>query len=368
MQVKFLDLKKVNDQYTDEIKASVNDTIDSGWYLLGQKLTQFETEFANYCGVKHCIGVGTGLTALRLIFQAYFEMGEMQAGDEVIVPANTFIASILAVSQANLTPVLVEPDVNTFNVDPKNIKKKITDKTKAILAVHLYGQISFSDEILDIAKKHNLKIIEDSAQAHGAIYNGVKAGNLGDAAGFSYYPGKNLGALGDGGAVTTNNDELARMIASLRNYGSEEKYRNELKGINSRLDELQAGILSIKLRHLDKEIEQRRRVANQYIENISNPKITLPKVNIEESHVWHLFVIRCKKRAQLQKFLGDKGIQTLIHYPIPPHKQGAYKEWNDLSFPITEKIHDEVLSLPISPVMTKEEVEYVISVINEFEG
>jgi dTDP-4-amino-4,6-dideoxygalactose transaminase len=365
--IKFLSLQDINAQYADELKEATNRVIDSGWYLLGNELKEFEKNFAKYCGAKHCIGMANGLDALRVILRAYIEMGQLSEGDEVIVPANTYIASVLAISDNRLNPVFVEPDPQTFNLDASKIEAAITPKTKAILLVHLYGQNAYNNQIADVCKKHNLKIVEDCAQAHGAYFEDKKAGNLGHASGFSFYPGKNLGALGDGGAITTNDDELAKCVRSLGNYGSEEKYKNQYKGFNSRLDEIQAAILSVKLKYLDNEIEHRRKVANYYLENIKNEKIILPKVLTKDSHVWHLFVIRHPEREKLQEYLTQNNIQTLIHYPIPPHKQKAYSEYNHLSFEVTEKIHQEVLSLPISPVMKDEEMKEVVEVINSYE-
>ena len=369
--IPFLDLKKINAQYQGELKEACARVIDSGWYILGIEVAEFEKEFAAYCETKHCLGVANGLDALVLILRAYIELGVMQKGDEVIIPSNTYIASILAISENGLTPVLVEPDIKTFNLAPKLIEQAITEKTKAILTVHLYGQVTGMDEINAIAKKYDLKVIEDCAQAHGALYQGQdgkakKVGSLGDAAGFSFYPGKNLGALGDGGAVTTNDNELAKTIAALRNYGSHEKYRNLYKGMNSRLDEIQAAMLRVKLRHLDKEIEARQSLAQSYLQCIDNPLIDLPVVEDTNAHVWHLFVIKTACRAKLVNYLTENGVQSLIHYPIPPHKQGAYKEWQGKSFPISERIHEQVLSIPISPVMTKYEIETVINLINLF--
>jgi len=364
--IPFLDLKAVNAQYADEMKEATAKVIDSGWYIQGYECNAFEKEFANYCGTKYCAGVANGLDALILIIRAYKEMGFMQEGDEIIVPSNTYIASILAISENDLIPVLVEPYIETYNIDPTLIKEKITTKTKAIMAVHLYGQVAAMDEINDIAKKYNLKIIEDSAQAHGAIYNGKRTGNLGDASGFSFYPGKNLGALGDGGAVTTNDEELANTIRALGNYGSHKKYENLYRGTNSRLDEIQAAMLRIKLEYLDDEIEKRREVANYYLSNIKNENLILPQVKNQGSHVWHLFVIRTQRREEFQKYLLDNGIQTLIHYPLPPHKQEAYKEWKTLRFPITEKIHDEVLSLPLSPVLSFSDIDTIVDSVNNF--
>jgi len=360
--IKFLDLYKVNERFRDEIDKAVKEVLDSGWYLLGQKDEQFESEFARYCGTKHCIGCANGLDALKLIIKAY----GFGVGDEIIVPANTYIASILAISDNGCTPVLVEPDINTYNINPDLIEEKITDKTKAIMVVHLYGQAVQMDKIRELAKKYNLKIIEDSAQGHGAIYQGRRTGNLGDASGFSFYPGKNLGCLGDGGAVTTNDDELAQKIRALRNYGSHIKYHNLYQGSNSRLDEIQAAVLSVKLPYLDGDNARRREISKFFRENITNPKIILPKTENEESHVWHVFAVRTKERDRLQEYLKDNGVQTLIHYPIPPHKQPAYTEWNNMSLPITEEIHSTILSLPISPVMTDEEAEKVTEIINEW--
>lgn len=360
--IKFLDLKKINEQYRTEIYEAIKRVLDSGWYLLGRENEEFCKEFARYCGTKHCIGVANGLDALILIIKAY----GFGKGDEIIVPANTYIASILAISANGAIPILVEPDINTYNINPEKIEEKITKNTKAILVVHLYGQAAEMDKINGLAKKYNLKVIEDSAQAQGAVYNGTKTGNLGDVSGFSFYPGKNLGCLGDGGAITTNDDELAKKIKALRNYGSHIKYENIYKGVNSRLDEIQAAVLRVKLRYLDKDNQRRREIAQHYRKNIKNFAITLPEVQNEESHVWHIFAISIENRDKLQQYLKDNGIQTLIHYPIAPHKQEAYKEWNNLSYPITEQIHREILSLPISPVMEKDEVEKIVEVINNY--
>ncbi|MGV0956528.1 DegT/DnrJ/EryC1/StrS family aminotransferase [Empedobacter falsenii] len=365
--IKFLDLQKINLLYQQEIEEKLIKVFRSGWYLMGEEVKNFENNLANYIGAKHAIGVANGLDALRLIFRAYIELGVMKAGDEVIVPANTYIASILALSDNGLVPVLVEPDDTTFNLDITKIEDVITPKTKAILIVHLQGRIVFSEELKSIAAKHNLKIVEDNAQAIGATWQGIKSGNLGNAAGFSFYPGKNLGALGDAGAVTTNDDELAKTIRAIANYGSNQKYVNIYKGLNSRLDELQAAVLDVKLKYIDQENEARRKIAKRFISEIKNPKITLPEnPQDEEEHVWHVFVIRTKERDALQNYLKEKGIQTIIHYPIPPHKQQAYKEMNDLSFPISEEMHNEVLSLPISSVLTDDEVNEIINVVNLF--
>ena len=366
MDIKFLDLQKINAQYEIELKEAANRVIDSGWYLMGKELESFEANYGDFCGVKHALGVANGLDALRLIFRGYIEMGVMKKGDEVIVPANTYVASVLAITDNDLIPVFVEPNEQTYNLDSSLIKQAITPKTKAILTVHLYGQNSIDQQMLDICKKHNLKLIEDGAQSHGAAWNGKFSGGIGDAAGHSFYPGKNLGALGDAGAVTTNDAALANVISALRNYGSHEKYKNKYQGLNSRLDEIQAAFLNVKLKYIQKDIDGRRRVANYYLENIKNPNITLPKVLDQDGHVWHLFVIRISKREALQKYLSENGVQTLIHYPIPPHKQEAYKEFKKLSFPVTEQIHDEIVSLPLSGVMSIEEVEIVVKALNKY--
>lgn len=364
--IAFLDLKNSNAQYRDELIKACTKVIDSGWYIQGDECKAFEKEFAKYCGTQHAIGVASGLDALGLIFRAYKELGVMQEKDEVIVPANTYIASILAISQNNLTPVLVEPDINTYLIDPLLIEAKITSKTKAILAVHLYGQTCKMDTINTIAKKYNLKVIEDSAQSHGAYFQDKRSGNLGDASGFSFYPGKNLGALGDGGAVTTNDDELAQAIRALGNYGSHKKYENLYKGINSRLDEIQASMLSVKLKYLPQEIENRQKIAHYYLQNITNEHFILPTLTNNTHHVWHLFVIRTKDREGLQKYLTKHHIQTLIHYPIAPHKQKAYKEFNNAHYAITEQIHREVLSLPISGIQTLEDTIKIVKALNEY--
>lgn len=365
--IPFLDLYKVNFPYQEALLQKTKNFLDKGWYILGDEVKLFEKDFAGYCGTKYCIGTGNGLDALVLIFKAYITLGKLKKGDEVIVPANTYIASILAVLQADLVPVPVEPKIETLNIDPDRIAEKITPKTAAILAVHLYGQLADMDAINRIAKQNGLLVIEDAAQAHGAEnMEGFKAGNLSDAAGFSFYPSKNLGALGDAGAVTTNDPELARMVASLRNYGSEKRYYNDYIGYNSRLDELQAAFLNIKLPNLDAENEQRKVIANRYLSEIRNPKITLQEYNGGNHHVFHVFAILTLERSHLKQYLYDNGIETLIHYPVPPHKQKAFPHWNGLSFPITEKIHNEILSLPMSPAMTLDEAEFVINVLNQY--
>lgn len=359
--VPFLDLREVNAQYRDELVAAATRVIDSGWYIQGGEVKAFEQEFADYCGSKHCIGVANGLDALILTLRAWKELGKLKEGDEVIVPANTYIASILAITENRLTPVLVEPDERTYNLCAAKTESAITHKTRAILAVHLYGQLAPMQELIMLAKAHSLLVLEDSAQAHGAAINGKKAGNWGDASGFSFYPGKNLGALGDAGAVTTNDEELAQTIRALGNYGSDKKYENLYQGVNSRLDEMQAAMLRVKLRHLDEEIAHRRQVAEYYRRNINNPIIQLPEVNEREGHVWHLFVIRSDKREDLLDYLAEQGVQALIHYPVPPHQQKAYGEWADHRYPLTESIHQTVLSLPIGPTLSAEDCEQVVS-------
>jgi dTDP-4-amino-4,6-dideoxygalactose transaminase len=371
MNVPFLDLKTINAQYRQELIDAATQVIDSGWYIQGQQLKAFEEKFADYCGTKQCIGVANGLDALTLTLRAWKELAKIKEGDEVIVPANTYIASILAITENRLKPVLVEPDEATYNLCPRNAEAAITSKTRAILAVHLYGQLADMPALLDIAKRHSLLILEDSAQAHGASLDGHKAGNWGHASGFSFYPGKNLGALGDAGAITTNDAQLAQTLRALGTYGSHEKYKNIYQGVNSRLDEIQAAMLTVKLKYLDEQAAQRRQTAQIYMDGIRNPCITLPiaadvsTLNLR-SHVWHLFVVRCEQRDALQKHLTAMGVQTLIHYPIPPHQQQAYSQWNALSFPLTERIHRQVLSLPIGPTITAEEASYVVQACNEF--
>jgi len=366
--IKFLDLKKINERYRGEIDAAVKRVLDSGWYLLGKEIEQFEREFAAYCGVKHCIGVANGLDALNLIIKAY----GFGPGDEIIVPANTFIASILAISQNGCTPVLVEPQWETRLIDEDLIEQAITPRTKAIMIVHLYGRAMDMTNVWALAKKYGLKIIEDSAQAHGARFDGRRCGNLGDASGFSFYPGKNLGCLGDGGAVTTNDGELASRIRAIRNYGSDYKYHHIYKGINSRLDEIQAAWLGVKLPHLDEDNAIRARIAARYCNEINNPLIELPNdpnfsiVEGNLAHVWHIFAVTCKERDRFDKWLTGNGVQTNIHYPIPPPKQGAYTELSHDVHPLSEKMHREILSLPISPVLSDEEVNKVIRVVNAF--
>ena len=361
--VKFLDLKAVNERFRAEMDAATKRVLDSGWYLLGKECEAFEHEFAAYCGVRHCIGCANGLDALKLIIQAY----GIGTGDEVIAPANTYIASLISISANGATPILVEPDPATCLIDPERIEGAVTSRTKAIMVVHLYGRVVEMTKVWKIARKYGLKVIEDCAQAHGAMFGGKRCGNLGDAGGFSFYPGKNLGCLGDGGAVTTNDDDLATKVRALRNYGSDVKYHFPYRGTNSRLDEIQAAWLRVKLPHLDSDNQCRREIAEQYQKGIVNPEIRLPNAPpLPEESVWHVYTVFCKQRDQLQKYLTDCGIQTVIHYPIPPHRQPAYTEWHDMSLPITEEIHDTVLSLPMSPVLTDAEVTEVIRAVNAF--
>lgn len=364
--IPFLDLKEINLQYRDELVAAFERTLDSGWFLLGRELSDFESAFANYCGADHCIGVANGLDALALTLRAWKEMGRLKEGDEVIVPANTYIASILAITENRLVPILVEPDARTFNLCPAKAEAAITAKTRALLPVHLYGRLADMPALLALAERHRLLVLEDAAQAHGASIEGRRAGSWGHASGFSFYPGKNLGALGDAGAVTTNDAELASVLRALRNYGSHQKYQNLYQGVNSRLDEIQAALLNVKLKYLDAQTERRRHVARMYLDGIDNPAIQLPAWELTEQHVWHLFVIRCKARQRLQRYLEDAGVQTLVHYPIPPHRQQAYSAYREQTYPITERIHDEVLSLPMSPVLDDAAVNEVIRLINAF--
>jgi len=374
-EIQFLNLQKINARFRSEIKKSVQRVIDSGWYLQGKENESFENEYAHYIGTKHCIGVANGLDALTLILRAYIAMGKMQAGDEVLVPANTFIATILAITENELHPVFVEPDINTYQINENLIEKAITSRTKALIIVHLYGQCAYTEKIGDICKKYQLKLIEDNAQAHGCVYTGYstlppekhKTGSLGDAAGHSFYPGKNLGALGDAGAITTNDDSLAETVRALGNYGSSEKYIFPYKGRNSRLDEIQAAILRVKLRHLETDLELRKQIAAFYMDHIQHPEIVLPQINNYDAHVFHIFPIRTKYREKLQNYLAENGIQTMIHYPVPPHQQACYTEYNQLSLPVTEQIHREELSLPLNPVLTQREKEKIVKVINQWE-
>ena len=364
--IKFLDLQEINAQYSQELKEACAKVIDSGWYVRGKYVQEFEHKFSSYCETKHCIGVANGLDALTLTLRAWKELGKLKDGDEVIVQANTYIASVLAITENNLIPVLVEPDPSTFNLDTKSIINALTSKTKVILPVHLYGQISPMKEIMAIAVEHDLLVLEDCAQSHGAMIDGKKCGSFGDAGAFSFYPGKNLGALGDAGAVVTNNEELAKTIKALGNYGSNKRYENIYKGVNSRLDEIQAAMLSVKLKYLGGDVDSRRAIANKYLSEVSNPIILLPSIPKANSHVFHLFVIRSAYRESLQSYLADNGVETLIHYPIPVHKQIAYKEFEKLHLPVTDEIHSQVLSLPLSPNMKDSDVNKVIELLNKF--
>lgn len=366
--IKFLDLQAVNLKHEKAIEEALLRTFRSGWYLQGNENKAFEAKFSSYHHGYEAIGVANGLDALRLILKAYILQGKLKEGDEIIVPANTYIASVLAITDNALVPVLAEPDPETFNISPQHLEAAITARTKAVMVVNLYGRVAFSDELLRITGSRNLIIIEDNAQAIGAVWKGMKAGTIGDAAGFSFYPGKNLGALGDAGAVVCKDPELAGLIRSVANYGSGKKYYNDHQGLNSRLDELQAAVLSVKLDHIDEENATRRSYAEYYCAHIKNERIVLPSLpEVPKEHVWHLFVIRCAERDRLQTYLAEKGIQTLIHYPVPPHKQQAYKDMNSLSLPITEAIHREVLSLPMSPVLTFDEIKQVCDAINAFQ-
>ena len=364
--MKFLDLQKITQKYAEEIHEAVDRVVDSGWYLQGKENERFEANYAQYIGTKYAVGCANGLDALIWIFRAYMEMGIMKPGDEVIVPANTYIASILAISENGLKPVLIEPSIETYQIDDSKIEAAITERTRAILIVHLYGQCAYTEKIGELCKKYDLKLVEDNAQAHGCKFNGRKTGSLGDAAGHSFYPGKNLGAFGDAGAVTTDDEELAEVVRAVANYGSQKKYVFKYCGRNSRLDEIQAAVLGVKLKHLDEDVAIRKKIAKYYIEHIKHPDIITPIVEDWDAHVFHIFTIRTKKRDELQKYLTDNSVQTIIHYPIPPHKQECYKERNILSFPITEQIHNEELSLPMSPVLQKEDVERVVEVINKY--
>ena len=359
--MKYLDLKAINKPY----EHAADEVLQSGWYLKGEATRRFEQHYAEYIGTRHCIGCGNGLDALTLIFRAYKEMGLMQEGDEVIVPANTYIASILSITENRLTPVLVEPDINTLQIDDRLIEQAITQRTRAIMIVHLYGRCAYTDRIEKLCSKYGLKLIEDNAQAHGCLYGEKRTGSLGDAAGHSFYPGKNLGALGDAGAVTTNDEVLARAISSLGNYGSSKKYVFDYQGYNSRIDEIQAAILDIKLKYLDKENARRKEIASLYINKVKNPKILIPNSD-DRDCVWHIFPVLCAHRDELQKYLSEHGVETQIHYPIPPHKQKCYSEWSKLSFPITEQIHAQELSIPCNQAMTQKEVDTIIDLLNQF--
>lgn len=366
--VDFLNLKRINLELKSELESAFLKVLNSGWFIRGEEVELFEKEFAGYQNQKFCIGVANGLDALVLVIRAWKELGLLKDGDEVLVPANTYIASVLAISENGLIPVFVEPDLKTYNIDPTQLKKSLTAKTKAILPVHLYGRICDMNLIMDFANQHKLLVLEDTAQAHGASLDGKKAGAWGQASGFSFYPGKNLGALGDAGAITTDNEELAQVIKSIANYGSQKKYFNDYQGVNSRLDELQASILRVKLRHLDLQNNKRQKIAAEYLKNINNSFLILPNSPALSQHVWHLFVVRSQKRDLLAAHLKNNNVGSMIHYPVPPHKQKAYTQWNHLSLPITEQIHNEVLSLPMDPSMTHLEISRVIEAVNSFKG
>lgn len=365
-EVPFLDVGAINARYADELKAAAARVIDSGWYVMGEELAAFEREFAAWCGVPYALGVGNGLDALALILRGYRQLGVLDEGDEVIVPGNTFIASFLAVSANRLRPVPVEPDPASFNLDPAAVEAAIGPRTRAIMAVHLYGQLADMPALAALAKRHRLLLIEDAAQAHGAERDGRRAGAFGDAAAFSFFPAKNLGALGDGGAVVTADAPLARQVAALRNYGAEVKYRHLMQGVNSRLDEIQAALLRVKLRHLDEDVARRRAVARRYRDGIRHAQLRLPQVAHEEGHAWHLFVLRCARRAALQRHLLAHGIHSQVHYPVPPHRQPAYPELHHLRLPLTERLHEEVLSLPMDPTLSDAAVQRVIDACQAF--
>lgn len=364
--IKYLPLGEINARYNAELREAIGRVMDSGWYLRGEATRQFEAHYAEYIGTKHCIGCGNGLDALMLILRAYMEMGVMAVDDEVIVPANTYIASILAISECGLTPVLVEPDINTFQIDVSKIETAITERTKAVMIVHLYGICAFTDRIGEICKKHGLKLIEDNAQAQGCTFGNRRTGSLGDAAGHSFYPGKNLGALGDAGAVTTDDLELAKIVRAIGNYGSHQKYVHDYQGRNSRIDEFQAAMLDVKLRYLDEENDRRKDIARIYINKVENPLLRLPVSIGEADSVWHIFPVLCGRRDDLQRFLTVNGVETQIHYPVPPHKQHCYSDWNSLQFPITELIHKQELSIPCHQAMTMNEAEYIVTLLNNF--
>jgi len=364
--IKFLELKGVTDKYSEELHEAVNRVVDSGWYLQGNENIKFEENYAKYIGSDYCVGVGNGLDALIWIYRAFIELGVMKPGDEVIVPANTYIASILAITENGLKPVLVEPKIETLEIDDEKIEAAITERTKSILIVHLYGRCAYTEKIGELCKMYDLKLVEDNAQAHGCLFKGMRTGSLGHAAGHSFYPGKNLGAFGDAGAVTTDNKELADCIRALANYGSQKKYVFKYKGKNSRLDEIQAAVLDVKLRHLDEDNAYRQMIAKYYYDNIKNSLIKLPIRLDNDNNVYHIFPILSECRDNFQRYLSDNGVQTLIHYPIPPHKQECYREWNRLTLPITELIHQQELSLPISPIIPIEDVKKIVDLINSF--
>ena len=362
--IKYLDLKRINDCHDMELRQAIDEVLQSGWYLKGEATHRFEQHYADFIGTKFCIGCANGLDALTLIFRAYKEMGIMKDGDEVIVPANTFIASILAITDNNLVPVMVEPDIKTLEIDDRLIEHAITTRTRAIMIVHLYGRCAYTDKIGELCKRYNLRLIEDNAQAHGCTFGNRKTGSLGDAAGHSFYPGKNLGALGDAGAVTTNDDQLADVIRALGNYGSHQKYVHDYAGRNSRIDELQAAMLNVKLKYLDTENQRRKQIASIYINKVKNPSIYIPQS--ERDCVWHIFPVFCERRDELKQYLGSHGVETQIHYPIPPHMQHCYSRWNSISLPVTERLSREELSLPCHQMMTDKDAEMIAEIINLF--
>lgn len=364
VMIKYLDLKRINDCHDMELRQAIDEVLQSGWYLKGEATHRFEQHYADFIGTKFCIGCANGLDALTLIFRAYKEMGIMKDGDEVIVPANTFIASILAITDNNLVPVMVEPDIKTLEIDDRLIEQAITTRTRAIMIVHLYGRCAYTDKIGELCKRYNLRLIEDNAQAHGCTFGNRKTGSLGDAAGHSFYPGKNLGALGDAGAVTTNVEELARVIAALGNYGSHQKYVHDYAGRNSRIDELQAAMLDVKLKYLETENQRRKQIASIYINKVKNPLIYIPQS--ERDCVWHIFPVFCERRDELKQYLGSHGVETQIHYPIPPHMQHCYSRWNSISLPVTERLSREELSLPCHQMMTDKDAEMIAEIINLF--
>lgn len=363
--IEYLSLKRITAMHKDEINKAISNVVASGWYLNGNAVKHFEEHYRTYIGTQHCVSCGNGLDALHLILRAYKELGQLHDGDEVIVPANTYIATILAITENNLTPILVEPDIATLEIDDSRIEAAITPRTRAIMLVHLYGRCAYTERIGNICKRHNIKLIEDNAQAHGCTFNGKHTGSLGDAAAHSFYPGKNLGTLGDAGAITTNDLELTKTIRALANYGSNRKYVFEFQGKNSRMDEIQAAVLSIKLKYLNEENERRKVIAHYFEQHIENERITIPKA-LNRDNVYHIFPILCAERDKLQEYLTDNGVQTLIHYPIPPHKQKAYKEWNTLSFPLTERIHREELSIPCNQTMSLGDAEQIAVLLSNF--
>lgn len=364
--VKLLDLQKITMEHAREYQAAVNRVVASGWFLQGKENRQFESGYAHYIGSRHCVAVANGLDALKLIMRGYKELGVFHEGDEIIVPANTYIATILSITDNNLTPVLVEPTWEHLEIDVDKIEEAITPRTRGIMIVHLYGRIAYNDKLRELCEKHHLKLMEDCAQSHGCSWKGTKTGALGDAAAHSFYPGKNLGAFGDAGAVTTDDAVLADVIRALANYGSQQKYVFKYIGMNSRMSEVDAAVLDVKLKYLDEDNRRRQQLADYYYKTIDNPLITLPEHIPDENNVYHLFPVFCERRDELQAYLTEHGIQTMIHYPIPPHKQECYRSWNDRSYPVTERIHDQELSIPMNQVITADEAEIVAGCLNLF--